>query len=94
MLTTVPVLLAAWRTGFSLENVSLRADAFDYLQLPFKLLSGRAGRIQVQASGGLRLSCCTAAAKHYEAVGSRPLGCQWLMDFQVLEWQGWPGVAG
>ena len=32
----------------------MRADAFDYLQLPFKLLSGRVGRVQVQASEGGR----------------------------------------
>ena len=42
--------LAAWSTGFVLENVGLKVDAFDYLQLPFAVRSGCIGRLEVQAS--------------------------------------------
>jgi hypothetical protein len=43
-----PSACAAWRTGLTLEDVALRRDAFEHLQLPFTLRSGRIGRIQVQ----------------------------------------------
>ena len=39
---------AAWRTGLTLENVLLRLDAFEHLQLPVELLHGSIGRIQAQ----------------------------------------------
>ena len=45
----IPLLVAAWRTGFVLENVRLKVEAFDYLQLPFNIKEGVVGRIQVQA---------------------------------------------
>lgn len=45
---------AAWRTGLTLENVLLRLDAFEHLQLPVELLHGSIGRIQAQA----RTCCC------------------------------------
>lgn len=38
---------AAWRTGVTLHNVALRPSAFDYLQLPFNLLHGRIGTLQI-----------------------------------------------
>ncbi|PSC70464.1 Methionine gamma-lyase isoform A [Micractinium conductrix] len=41
-------LWSAWRTGLTLENVGLRPDAFEHLQLPFTLRSGNIGRIQAQ----------------------------------------------
>jgi hypothetical protein len=41
-------LWSAWRTGLTLENVLLRLDAFEHLQLPVELLHGSIGRIQAQ----------------------------------------------
>lgn len=41
--------LAAWSTGFVLENVRLKVEAFDYLQLPFVFTEGCIGRLEVQA---------------------------------------------
>ncbi len=41
--------LAAWSTGFVLENVRLKVEAFDYLQLPFVITEGCIGRLEVQA---------------------------------------------
>lgn len=35
-----------------LENVRLKVEAFDYLQLPFDIKEGVVGRIEVQASRG------------------------------------------
>ena len=43
-------MVAAWKTGFVLDNVRLKVDAFDYLQLPFEIKEGIVGRIEVQAS--------------------------------------------
>ena len=40
---------AAWSTGFVLENVRLKVEAFDYLQLPFVFTEGCIGRLEVQA---------------------------------------------
>lgn len=40
--------VSAWRTGLTLENVALRTDAFDHLQLPLKLQHGRVGRVTAQ----------------------------------------------
>ena len=39
---------AAWKTGFVLDNVRLKVEAFDYLQLPFDIKEGIIGRIEVQ----------------------------------------------
>ena len=39
---------AAWKTGFVLDNVRLKVEAFDYLQLPFDIKEGIVGRIEVQ----------------------------------------------
>lgn len=39
---------AAWKTGLSLDNVELRTEAFEYLQLPFRLVHGRVGAVQAQ----------------------------------------------
>ena len=44
------VTVAAWKTGFVLDNVRLKVDAFDYLQLPFDIKEGIVGRIEVQVS--------------------------------------------
>lgn len=35
----------------TLENVKLKAEAFDYLQLPFEFKEGVIGRCQVQVPG-------------------------------------------
>ena len=42
------VWLAAWSTGFVLENVRLKVEAFEYLQLPFVFTEGCIGRLEVQ----------------------------------------------
>lgn len=47
-LTSTLLSPAAWRTGLTLENVLLRLDAFEHLQLPVELLHGSIGRIQAQ----------------------------------------------
>jgi hypothetical protein len=39
---------AAWRTGLTLEDVGIRRDAFEQLQLPVALVSGRVGRVAAQ----------------------------------------------
>jgi hypothetical protein len=39
----------AWSTGFVLENVRLKVEAFEYLQLPFDITEGCIGRVEVQA---------------------------------------------
>eukprot|EP00887_Chlorella_sp_A99_P007395 scaffold2.g7395.t1 len=41
-------LFSAWRTGLSLKNVELRTEAFEYLQLPFRLVHGTVGSVQAQ----------------------------------------------
>ena len=45
----VPVHAPAWSTGFVLENVRLKVEAFEYLQLPFDITEGCIGRVEVQA---------------------------------------------
>lgn len=62
------LLLAAWRTGLTLEHVLLRLDAFEHLQLPVELLHGSIGRIQAQARG------CTRAMGAQKAAASHLLG--------------------
>ena len=49
-LTDTPSCCAAWSTGFVLQDVALKLDAFDYLQLPFAVCSGCIGRLEVQVS--------------------------------------------
>lgn len=39
---------AAWKSGVTLQNVKLKTEAFDYLQLPFDVKEGVVGRLQVQ----------------------------------------------
>lgn len=39
---------AAWKSGVTLQNVKLKAEAFDYLQLPVDVKEGIVGRLQVQ----------------------------------------------
>lgn len=41
-------LPAAWRTGVTLEDVRLRVEALEYLQLPVAVQSGRIGRLSFQ----------------------------------------------
>ena len=43
-------LFAVWSTGFVLENVALKLEAFDYLQLPFAVSEGCIGQLKVQVS--------------------------------------------
>jgi len=49
-MTSSRLVAAAWKTGFVLDNVRLKVDAFDYLQLPFDIKEGIVGRIEVQVS--------------------------------------------
>ena len=37
-----------WSTGLVLENVRLKVEAFEYLQLPFNIREGCIGRLEVQ----------------------------------------------
>lgn len=39
---------AAWSTGLVLENLKLKTEAFDYLQLPFAINEGSLARLDVQ----------------------------------------------
>lgn len=48
--TELDVLCAAWSTGFVLENVQIKVDAFDYLLLPVDVSQGCVGRLEVQVS--------------------------------------------
>ncbi|KAL6783764.1 hypothetical protein ACKKBF_B05705 [Auxenochlorella protothecoides x Auxenochlorella symbiontica] len=41
-------LWRAWQTGVTLENIPIRLDALEYLQLPFRLTAGNIGRLQLQ----------------------------------------------
>jgi hypothetical protein len=41
-------LWSAWKTGVTLDHVSLRPEAFQHLQLPFSFVSGSIGCIQAQ----------------------------------------------
>ncbi len=41
----------AWKTGLTLEDVKLKVEAFDYLQLPFAVKEGVAGKLQIQVHG-------------------------------------------
>jgi len=43
-----PARPAAWQAGLTLDNVNLRADAFEHLQLPVRLLHGSVGRVEAQ----------------------------------------------
>jgi len=38
---------AAWRTGLTMQNVAFRPDAIDHMQLPFKLIHGQIGTLQI-----------------------------------------------
>ncbi|KAG7670791.1 hypothetical protein KSW81_004224 [Nannochloris sp. 'desiccata'] len=40
-------LWSAWRTGLTMQNVAFRPDAFDHMQLPFKLFHGQIGTLQI-----------------------------------------------
>ena len=42
------LLHAGWSTGLTLENVRLKVEAFEYLQLPFNITEGCIGRLVVQ----------------------------------------------
>ena len=42
------LLHAGWSTGLTLENVRLKVEAFEYLQLPFNITEGRIGRLILQ----------------------------------------------
>ena len=37
-----------WSTGLVLENVRLKVEAFEYLQLPFNIKEGSIGRLEIQ----------------------------------------------
>ena len=39
---------AAWSTGLVLENLRLKVEAFEYLQLPFAIQEGTLGRLEIQ----------------------------------------------
>ncbi|KAK2078489.1 hypothetical protein QBZ16_003329 [Prototheca wickerhamii] len=41
-------LWRAWQTGVTLENIPLRLDAFEYLELPVRPVAGHIGRLQLQ----------------------------------------------
>ena len=43
-------ILLGWSTGLVLENVRLKVEAFEYLQLPFNIKEGCIGRLEVQVS--------------------------------------------
>jgi hypothetical protein len=45
---TINGLWTAWRTGFILENVQIKVEAFEYLQLPVEVSYGCIGRLEVQ----------------------------------------------
>ena len=57
------VWLVAWSTGFVLENVRLKVEAFDYLQLPFVFTEGCIGRLEVQARTPCTSTICYLEAK-------------------------------
>lgn len=46
----------AWRTGLTLNDVRLRPEAFEYLQQPFCVASGRIARVQAHVPWGARPS--------------------------------------
>ena len=51
----------AWKTGLTLEDVRLKVEAFDYLQLPLAVKEGVAGKLQIQVHDrGARLGLHTA----------------------------------
>lgn len=52
--STVP---AAWKSGVTLQNVKLKVEAFDYLQLPIDVREGVVGRLQVQ------VQCCSSVLR-------------------------------
>jgi hypothetical protein len=45
---TIRGLSTAWSTGFILENVQIKVEAFEYLQLPLEVSYGCIGRLEVQ----------------------------------------------
>lgn len=47
--------VSSFAPGVVIENARLREDAFDYLQLPFKVQYGCIGRLQLQV--GAQLQC-------------------------------------
>jgi hypothetical protein len=58
------ILLQGWSTSLVLENVRMKVEAFEYLQLPFNIKEGCIGRLEVQVQLHLRviivmLFCCS-----------------------------------
>lgn len=44
------ILHSGWSTSLVLENVRLKVEAFEYLQLPFNLREGCIGRLEIQVN--------------------------------------------
>lgn len=44
----LPICCPGWSTGLVLENVRLKVEAFEYLQLPFNIKEGSIGRLEIQ----------------------------------------------
>ena len=51
---------AVWSTGFVLENVTLKLESFEYLQLPFAISEGCIGQLKVQVGRLRRIAWTTA----------------------------------
>ena len=54
---------AAWSTGLVLENLRLKVEAFEYLQLPFAIQEGTLGRLEIQVIHPL--NCVSATYLQY-----------------------------
>lgn len=80
---------AAWQTGVTLENIPIRLDALEYLQLPFRLTVGHIGRLQLQIPWqALRSPLILEVADARLEACLREPGDLWQEPAQARAWAG------
>lgn len=60
------LLHAGWSTGLTLENVRLKVEAFEYLQLPFNITEGRIGRLVLQVCHAAHASISVSQSRRIQ----------------------------